>query len=51
MQADDRAETDRHRTELRNSVADAEHPAYLTYFHDALGIHEFRLVGEREMES
>ncbi|HCH57432.1 MAG TPA: 5-oxoprolinase [Rhodospirillaceae bacterium] len=47
----DRAETDRHRIELRNSVADAEHPAYLTYFHDALGIHEFRLVGEREMES
>ena len=47
----DRAETDRHRAELRNSAADAEHPAYLRYFHDALGIHEFRLMGEREMES
>ena len=43
--------TKRLRDELRKKGADAEHPSYLRYFHNALGIENFRLVGEREMES
>ena len=46
----DRAETDRHRAELEISGG-RRAICYLRYFHDALGIHEFRLMGEREMES
>ncbi|MGB0631576.1 MAG: hydantoinase B/oxoprolinase family protein [Alphaproteobacteria bacterium] len=47
----DRAETDRRRDEIRKSPPEREHPPYLKYFHDALGIGTFRLIGEREMES
>ena len=47
----DEAETTRCRDILRETAPDTERPAYLKYFHDALGIDAFRLIGEREMES
>ena len=43
--------TKRRRDELRKKGTDVERPSYLRYFHNALGIENFRLVGEREMES
>lgn len=47
----DEAETTRCRDILRETAPDTERPAYLKYFHDALGIDAFRLIGKREMES
>jgi hypothetical protein len=44
-------ETERRRAELLSLSLDREHPPYLRHFHTALGIKNFRLVGEREMES
>lgn len=47
----DAAETDICRETIKKTAPDTEHPPYLRYFHDALGIRTFRLMGEREMES
>ena len=39
------------RATFTSSEGDQGKPAYLRYFHDALDIANFRLIGEREMES
>ncbi|PPR11483.1 MAG: Acetophenone carboxylase delta subunit [Alphaproteobacteria bacterium MarineAlpha11_Bin1] len=44
-------ETERRRAELLSLSLDREYPPYLRHFHTALGIKDFRLFGEREMES
>ena len=39
------------RAELRTASAQTDRPRHLRHFHDELGISEFRMVGEREMDS
>ena len=38
------------RARMRNAPEQTEHPRHLRHFHDELGISEFRMVGEREMD-
>jgi N-methylhydantoinase B len=38
------------RRKMADEPQDTARPAYLRYFHDSLGITEFRLIGPREME-
>jgi N-methylhydantoinase B len=38
------------RRKMADKPQDTARPAYLRYFHDSLGITEFRLIGPREME-
>ena len=47
----DQSATTKRRDELTKEPQNPEKPAYLKHFHNALGIDEFRMVGDREMES
>lgn len=47
----DTAATGARRAQMAKDSGDATKPAYLRYFHDALNISAFRMIGDREMES